>query len=73
MITETKRQVCELFSEGRKHYKLMEFQKALDSFQKALELDPNDGPSQVYVERCRHYIHTPPPGDWDGVFEMQTK
>lgn len=73
MISETKRQVCDRFAEGRRYYKLMEFEKALGCFQQALEIDPSDGPSQMYVERCRHYVNTPPPADWDGVFEMQTK
>lgn len=73
MITGEKKKVLDFFAEGRKFYKLMEFEAALVSFEKALEIDPNDGPSRVYVERCRHYIENPPPEDWDGVFVMKTK
>ena len=73
MISEEKRRVLELFAEGRRHYKLMNFEDALSSFEKALEVDPSDGPSRVYADRCRHYIENPPPEDWDGVFVMQTK
>lgn len=73
MITEEKRQVLTHFAEGRKHYKLMNFEDALSRFEKALEVDPSDGPSRVYAERCRHYMEHPPPEDWDGVFVMQTK
>ena len=73
MITETMRGVLEFYNVGRKHYKLMEFEKAKSYFAKALKLDPTDGPSKVYFVRCKHYIENPPPEDWDGVFVMQTK
>lgn len=73
MVSEEKKQVLQLFAEGRKCYKLMEFEESLQYFQKALEIEPNDGPSQVYAERCKHYIQNPPPEDWDGVFVMSTK
>ena len=73
MISEQKQKVLQLFGEGRKQYKLMEFDKAAGYFRKALEADPDDGPSKVYLERCELYIENPPPEDWDGVFVMTTK
>jgi hypothetical protein len=73
MISETKKKVLELFNEGRKKYKVMRFQEAKDLFAKALSVDPEDGPSKVYFARCKHYIQSPPPEDWDGVFVMKTK
>lgn len=73
MISEQKRTVLDLFAEGRNFYKLMDFDAALAAFERALELDPDDGPSRVYAERCRHYIAQPPAEDWDGVFVMTTK
>jgi tetratricopeptide (TPR) repeat protein len=73
MISEEKKKVLDLFSQGRKYYKLMEFEEAKNYFAQALEVDPEDGPSKVYHERCNHYIENPPPEDWDGVFVMKTK
>ena len=73
MITEEKKQVLKFFAEGRKSYKLMDFSTALKSFTKALKIDPEDGPSKVYLARCKHYLESPPPEDWDGVFVMTTK
>ena len=73
MISDAKKKVLELFNEGRKNYKLMKFDAAKDLFAKALKVDPEDGPSKVYFARCKHYIQTPPPEDWDGVFVMKTK
>ena len=73
MISDAKKKVLELFSEGRKNYKLMKFDTAKNFFSKALKVDPEDGPSKVYFARCKHYLQSPPPEDWDGVFVMKTK
>ncbi|ADK82280.1 conserved hypothetical protein [Sediminispirochaeta smaragdinae DSM 11293] len=73
MVSQEKLKVLELFAEGRKQYKLMDFASAKDLFAQALRLDAEDGPSRVYYARCKHYIENPPPDDWDGVFVMQTK
>jgi len=73
VISEKKSRVIKLFSEGRKSYKLMDFLAAKDFFSRALKLDPEDGPSRVYFERCEFFISNPPPEDWDGVFVMTTK
>ena len=73
MASEKQKKVLDLFTEGRRHYKLMDFVKAKQSFAAALKVDPEDGPSKVYHARCKHYIENPPPEDWDGVFVMKTK
>jgi len=73
MIPDSKRKALELFAQGRKFYKMMDFASARDLFLLALESDPSDSPSKVYAERCQYYIDNPPPEDWDGVFTMLTK
>jgi len=73
VITAEKRQVIELFANGRKLYKLMQFEDAYSCFEQALQIDSADGPSKVYAARCKHYMENPPPEDWDGVFVMKTK
>ncbi len=73
MLSENKKKVLECFAEGRKSYKLMKFEEAMNYFAKALKVDSEDGPSRVYYTRCKHYIESPPAEDWDGVFVMKTK
>ncbi|ULQ59854.1 hypothetical protein K7I13_00405 [Brucepastera parasyntrophica] len=73
MISEQQKQVLDFFAEGRKLYKLMNFQEAKAAFAKALEINPDDGPAKLYFDRCDYYIQNPPPADWDGVFTMTTK
>lgn len=73
MLSQEKKKALELFAQGRKLYKLMQFEQARKEFLAALESDPSDSPSKVYAERCSYYINNPPPEDWDGVFTMTTK
>lgn len=73
MISDEKREVLRLFAAGRDFYKLMKFKDAKDQFDRALAIDPTDGPSKVYLERCEYFIAHPPGPDWDGVFVMTTK
>ena len=61
------------FSAGLDAYRRRDFSRALDHFDRATALDPSDGPSRVYTERCRTYLETPPPEDWNLVERRDTK
>ncbi|HEX2055711.1 MAG TPA: adenylate/guanylate cyclase domain-containing protein [Nitrospiraceae bacterium] len=65
--------VVAVYREGLAAYKARNFVLAEQRFSEALELDPSDGPSQVYLARSRQYLDTPPPPDWDGVYELKAK
>ena len=73
MITKEKEEILRLYDAGLEAYKKRKWDEAIDYFDKALKVDPNDGPSKVYLERARQYKQTPPSDDWDGVFIMTTK
>lgn len=72
-VAEEKRRVVDRYLQGMAAYKQRDFETACTRFTEALALDPSDGPSRVYVERSTTYRHTPPPADWDGVYEMTSK
>ncbi|MBA5871422.1 MAG: CHASE2 domain-containing protein [Nitrospira sp. CR2.1] len=72
-VVEEKRRVVDRYLQGMAAYKQRDFETACTRFTEALALDPSDGPSRVYVERSTTYRHTPPPTDWDGVYEMTSK
>jgi hypothetical protein len=73
VVSEIKKKTLDLFAQGRRKYKLLDFNGARKLFAEALKLDAEDGPSQVYYARCKHYIENPPADDWDGVFVMTSK
>ena len=72
-LSETKRQVLEAYNEGLEAYKRRDWAAAATAFTRALAIDKTDGPSQLYLERAREFQTTPPPADWDGVYDMRTK
>ena len=54
-------------------YEAKDFATALQLFEKTLAMDPDDGPTQTFVDRCKEYVENPPPADWDGVFQFTSK
>lgn len=34
---------------------------------------PDDPPSAIYIRRCAAFRESPPPADWDGVYELREK
>lgn len=61
------------FQTGLEYYRQRLWQPAAVEFREALGLDPRDGPSRVFLNRCAMYSANPPPADWDGVHVMTTK
>jgi adenylate cyclase len=61
------------FAEGLARYRDGDFARASEWFGKALEANPDDKLSSIYVERCRVLVDTPPGDDWDGVWVMSEK
>ena len=63
----------EHYCAGLEAYKKKEWEAGVKEFQRALEARADDGPSLTYLNRCREYLESPPPADWDGVYVMTTK
>lgn len=61
------------WDKGMELYKQQLFEEAAAAFEDVLEINPNDGPAQVYIERCREMAGSPPGAGWDGVFVMTHK
>lgn len=72
-VTGKRADVVEAYLRGIEAWKQMNFAGALRNFMHALELDPFDGPSKTYVERCEAYLLHPPAEDWDGVWQLDSK
>ncbi len=62
-----------LFHEGLQLYRRRQWTEASSRFQDAANAMPGDTLSRVYLERCRHFLLTPPPASWDGVWTMHEK
>ncbi len=61
------------FEEGLAFYRTQKWDEAVKCFKNCLDLDPKDGPAEIFVKRCHHLKQDPPGVNWDGVFVMKTK
>ena len=61
------------YAAGLEAYRQQYWDEALRLFDESLILWPHDGPARIMAGRCQLYQHTPPPEDWDGVFEATSK
>ena len=61
------------YDAGLRVYKTRDWKLAASYFAAALEADPDDGPSRVYLERATEYVADPPPADWDFVVRRTVK
>jgi len=66
-------EVIELYHRGRHLYTHQNFSLALSYFATILELEPKDKAAYLHINRCQHFLKTPPSKDWDGVWTMTTK
>lgn len=68
-VEETEVQRRRIFEEARDAYRRRDWETASVLFDK-LDDDPL---AKVYVTRCQSLRQSPPPEDWDGVFELKQK
>jgi len=64
--------VVNYFNEGIVNYRAAAWNKAIASFEAALEMNPNDKLSRIYIERCNQ-LQENPPDNWDGIWIMTSK
>ncbi|NQZ00145.1 MAG: CHASE2 domain-containing protein [Bdellovibrionales bacterium] len=72
-VPKEKADLVKKFAEGYALYHSMKFSEAIDTFNQALSIEPDDECSKLYIKRSEDFIASPPPEDWDGVFVMTSK
>ena len=61
------------FAGALDHFRQQHWDEAQAAFELILAQCPEDAPSRIYLERCKHYRLAPAGADWDGVFNRQEK
>ncbi len=70
--TKTNEDLKKNFEDALQLYFQKEFKSSLEKFE-SIKIKFNDKTSEVFIERCKAYLKTPPNNDWDGVFTFKTK
>lgn len=65
--------VLEYFRDGLTFYRKRNWEKAEHAFRKAIELNPKDKLSEIYLERTEYMHANPPAADWDGTWVLKSK
>ena len=65
-IREQKLGSREKFAEALKDYRSQKWTAAMTKFKNCLKECPDDGASELHLERCKSFKKTPPPRDWKG-------
>jgi len=63
----------EQYEQGRRAFLAQEWDVAEAAFHKCLQVRPNDGPSQVLIQRIQMLRQNPPGNDWNGVWQLAEK
>ena len=66
-------QVMDRFATGIAAYRQRQWNDALVAFRQVLEMRPDDGPAELYRQRCHDMQAHPPDTQWDGVTVMDVK
>ncbi len=72
-IDESILKMTRLYAEGLQLYRQQHWDTAIEKFDAALNILPDDGPSKELRGRCASYKIKPPPQDWNGSYTMKTK
>ena len=54
-------------------YREQQWREAATGFGELLTAFPDDGPTQVFLDRAIEFMENAPAADWDGVYVMKTK
>lgn len=72
-LTEDQARANDIYNQALNFFRDKKWSQAEEFFNMVLELVPEDGPSQVFIKRCRQYAKKAPPEDWDGVYNLVKK
>jgi len=79
-LSDQEKELFNVFDQGMKHYRNMEWDAAITQFKKSLKVeripDGKTTPSEVFIKRCKEYKENPPVArgkKWDGVYRMTKK
>ncbi|MEM9769825.1 MAG: adenylate/guanylate cyclase domain-containing protein, partial [Cyanobacteria bacterium P01_D01_bin.71] len=61
------------FEQGLAAYRQQDWASARQHFETCLAIQPGDRPAQLYLERIAAFTTSPPPADWNGVWQLTQK
>ena len=73
-VTEEQQHFRQAFARGLEAYRKRNWHDAANAFALEARMDKRaNNPSRVFLDRALHYMKSPPPDDWDGVWTLDKK
>lgn len=72
-VDDLAKKMNEHYAAGLHAYRNQDWNKAILSFNAALDILPDDGPSTTMINRCNEYKADPPAENWNGSYTVTTK
>ena len=66
-------ELCHTFRTALENYRQQKWQNAEQGFRACLQIKQHDGPSLEFLTRIATFARTPPPKDWNGVWQTASK
>jgi class 3 adenylate cyclase len=72
-VPAAKLELRDAFEAALVSYRVQAWEEAEAGFRKCLEIEPEDGPSAVFLARVAHFHEHPPAPGWNGDWALETK
>jgi adenylate cyclase len=72
-LSEELQRLRECYERGRRAFLTQEWDTAESNFRECLQLQRNDGPSQVMIQHIQRLRSNPPGKDWNGAWQLADK
>jgi adenylate cyclase len=72
-LSEESVRLRDRYDQARRMYLAQDWDRAEATFHECLQIQPNDGPSRVLLQRIQFLRRNPPGKDWNGVWHLREK
>ena len=72
-VRKNKLKILKYFAEGLNLYRKQQWEEAMRYFTYTMKTLKGDGPSEIFLKRCRYCKVNPVGSNWDGVFVIERK
>jgi len=72
-LPEQEKNAVEMWEQAIDLYEQKRFKEAFFTFKTLMEKNPDDKVAELYAERCRKFMESPPPETWDAVNNLTEK
>ncbi len=72
-LSPTLARLNNVFADALQLYREQKWKEAEAAFRECLKICENDGPSLEFLTRIANFARTPPPKDWNGVWQTASK